>query len=73
MKRCFAERARCPVTFWLERDNASWAYWAGASAALALRQIANRFGLLRYVWHPTLLVLPVYIIVLSSSNLIVAR
>ena len=40
---------------------------------IALRWIANRFGLLRYVWHPSLFVLAVYIIVLSSSTLIIAN
>ena len=40
---------------------------------IALRWIANRFGLLRYVWHPSLFVLAVYIIVLSSSTLIIAH
>jgi hypothetical protein len=40
---------------------------------IALRRIANRFGLLRYVWHPALFVFAVYIIVLSSWILIMAR
>ena len=40
---------------------------------IALRRIATRFGLLRYVWHPALFVFAVYIIVLSSEILIVAR
>ena len=40
---------------------------------IALRRIANRFGLLRYVWHPALFVFAVYIIVLSSWTLIIAR
>ena len=40
---------------------------------IALRRIANRFGLLRYVWHPALFVFAVYIIVLSSWILIAAR
>ena len=39
---------------------------------VALRRIAARFGLLRYVWHPALFVFAVYIIVLSSWILIVA-
>ena len=39
---------------------------------IALRRIADRFGLLRYVWHPALFVLAVYVIVLSSWILIVA-
>jgi hypothetical protein len=38
-----------------------------------LRRLAVRFGLLRYVWHPALFVFAVYIIVLSSSVLILAR
>jgi protein AaeX len=40
---------------------------------IALRWIASRFGLLRYVWHPALFSLAVYIIVLSSSILIIAN
>jgi protein AaeX len=36
------------------------------------RRIASRFGLLRYVWHPALVVFSVYIIVLSSMVLIIA-
>jgi protein AaeX len=40
---------------------------------IALRRIATRFGLLRYVWHPALFVFAVYIIVLSSWTLIIAR
>jgi hypothetical protein len=39
---------------------------------IALRRIANRFGLLRHVWHPALFEFAVYIIVLSSTTLIVA-
>jgi len=39
---------------------------------IALRRVANRFGLLRYVWHPALFVFAVYVIVLSSWILIVA-
>jgi hypothetical protein len=39
---------------------------------IALRRAANRFGLLRHVWHPTLFVFAVYVIVLSSWILIVA-
>jgi protein AaeX len=41
--------------------------------AIALRRIASRFGLLRYVWHPALFVFAAYIIVLSSWVLILAR
>ena len=40
---------------------------------IALRRVASRYGLLRYVWHPALFVFAVYIIVLSSWILIVAR
>jgi Protein of unknown function (DUF1656) len=40
---------------------------------IALRRVANRFGLLRYVWHPALFVFAVYVIVLSCWVLIVAR
>ena len=40
---------------------------------IALRRVANRFGLLRYVWHPALFVFAVYVIVLSSWILIVTR
>jgi hypothetical protein len=36
------------------------------------RWFAARFGLLRYVWHPSLFVFSVYIIVLSSIVLLVA-
>jgi hypothetical protein len=40
---------------------------------LALRRVADRTGLLRHVWHPALFVFALYIIVLSSWILIVAR
>lgn len=40
---------------------------------LALRRVAGRYDLLRYVWHPALFVFAVYIIVLSSMVLIIAR
>ena len=40
---------------------------------VALRRVADRFGLLRYVWHPSLFLLAVYVIVLSSWILIVSR
>ena len=40
---------------------------------MALRRIAGRFGLLRYVWHPALFVFSVYLIILSSWVLIVTR
>jgi hypothetical protein len=38
-----------------------------------LRWRAVRFGLLRYVWHPSLSVFAVYMIVLSSMVLVAAR
>ena len=40
---------------------------------MALRRVANRSGLLRYVWHPALFMFAVYIIVLASSILILAE
>jgi hypothetical protein len=40
---------------------------------IALRRIADHYGLPRHVWHPALFVFAVYIIVLSSWILIVAR
>lgn len=39
---------------------------------IALRRVAARFGLLRFVWHPALFVFAVYMIVLSSMTLITA-
>ncbi len=38
-----------------------------------LRRVADRFDLLRYVWHPALFVSAVYVIVLSSMVLFFAR
>jgi hypothetical protein len=46
---------------------ASWVVTMG------LRLIADRFGLLRHVWHPALFMFSVYIIVLSSMVLFIAR
>jgi len=40
---------------------------------VGLRRVAARYGLLRHVWHPALFMFAVYIIVLSSIVLIVAR
>jgi hypothetical protein len=40
---------------------------------ITLRRIADRFGLLRYVWHPAMFVFAVFMIVLSSITLIIAR
>ena len=40
---------------------------------IGLRRVAARFGLMRFVWHPALFSFSVYMIVLSSIVLIVAR
>jgi hypothetical protein len=40
---------------------------------IGLRRIAAHFGLLRYVWHPSLFVFSVYMIVLSSLLLLAGR
>jgi hypothetical protein len=40
---------------------------------VTLRWIANRFGLLDFVWHPALFVFAVYMLVLSSLVLAIAR
>jgi hypothetical protein len=40
---------------------------------IALRRLASRFGLLSHVWHPALFVFAVYVIVLSSSVLLLAH
>ena len=39
---------------------------------ISLRRFADRFGLLRHVWHPSLFVFAVYMIVLSSIVLVIA-
>jgi protein AaeX len=39
---------------------------------IGLRRFVARFGLLRYVWHPSLFVFAVHVIVLSSMVLLVA-
>jgi hypothetical protein len=44
---------------------AAWVFTIG------LRRWAARFELLRYVWHPSLFVFAVYMIVLSSIVLLV--
>jgi hypothetical protein len=47
---------------------------AGAWLVLiALRRVANHFGLLRYVWHPALFVSALYVIILSSIVLVAAQ
>jgi protein AaeX len=40
---------------------------------IGLRRFTDRFGLLRYVWHPALFVFAIYMIVLSSMVLFFAR
>ena len=40
---------------------------------IALRRVADHFGLLRHVWHPALFVFACYMIVLSSIVFSVAR
>ena len=46
---------------------AAWVFTIG------LRRFAARFGPMRYVWHPSLFVFAVYMIVLSSIVLVAAR
>jgi hypothetical protein len=40
---------------------------------ISLRRLAVHYRLLRYAWHPALFVFAVYMIVLSTMVLIVAR
>ena len=40
---------------------------------ITLRRIADRFDLLRYVWHPALFVSAVYVTLLSSIVLFFVR
>jgi hypothetical protein len=40
---------------------------------VGLRRAAARFGLLQHVWHPALFVFDIYIIVLASMVLLIAR
>jgi hypothetical protein len=40
---------------------------------IALRRVADHFGLLQHVWHPALFVFASYMIVLSSIVLTVAH
>jgi hypothetical protein len=42
-------------------------------ATIALRRVADRFDLLRYVWHPALFVFAVYMILLSSIVLLITE
>jgi len=51
----------------------SWMMVAAWFVTIVLRRAADRVGLLQHVWHPALLVFAVYIIVLSSITLIIAR
>ena len=46
---------------------AAWVFTIG------LRRFSARFRLMRYVWHPALVVFAVYMIVLSSIVLVEAR
>jgi hypothetical protein len=39
---------------------------------IVLRRVADRFGLLSFVWHPALFVFAIYMIVLSSIVLLIA-
>jgi hypothetical protein len=40
---------------------------------IALRRVANRFGLLKHVWHPALVEFATYVIVLSLMILALAE
>jgi hypothetical protein len=40
---------------------------------IALRRVADHYGVLRHVWHPALFVFACYIVILASIVLIVAR
>jgi hypothetical protein len=42
-------------------------------ATITLRRVADRFDLLRYVWHPALFVLAIYVILLSSIVLLITE
>ena len=42
-------------------------------ATITLRRLAGRFDLLRYVWHPALFVLAIYVILLSSIVLLITE
>lgn len=37
-----------------------------------LRRVADRFGLLRHVWHPALFMIAIYLVVLGGIVLLVA-
>ena len=40
---------------------------------LPLRRLADRFGLLRHVWHPALFLLAFYLVLLSAIVLLVGE
>ena len=40
---------------------------------IPLRRFADRFGLLRNVWHPALFLFAVYLILLSATVLLIGR
>ena len=40
---------------------------------IPLRRLADHFGLLRYVWHPALFLVTLYLILLSGIVLLVGR
>jgi hypothetical protein len=40
---------------------------------IVLRRFAVRFGVFRYVWHPSLFVFAIYLIVLSTMVLVTGR
>lgn len=42
-------------------------------ATMVLRRLADRFGVLSFVWHPALFVFAVYMILLSSLALLIGR
>ena len=42
-------------------------------ATITLRRVADRFDLMRYVWHPALFVFAVYMILLSSIVLLITE
>jgi len=42
-------------------------------ATIGLRRISDRFDLMSQVWHPALFMFAVYVIVLSSMVLVIAR
>jgi hypothetical protein len=46
---------------------------AGWVLLIPLRRVADRFGLLRYVWHPALFLFAIYLIVLSAIVLVAGR